>query len=90
MIPSDIMFWKKAEPFRPFRIVTNGGRIYDVRLPELVTVLTGSLVYYTPSADEGVFQRGQMIGLSLIDRIEPLDAPPPPPEETPARKGKRK
>jgi len=90
MMPSDILFWTKAEPFRPFRITMNAGRFYDVRHPELALVFTDSVLIITPSAEEGVAQRGQMIGLNLIDRIEAIDTPPAPSGEKPAGKGKKK
>ena len=89
-MPSDILLWTKAEPFRPFRITMNAGRAYEVRHPELAIVYRDSVVINTPSAEEGVAERGQMIGLNLIDRIEAIEAPPAPPEEKPAGKGKKK
>ena len=90
MMLRDILFWTKAVPFRPFRITMNAGRAYDVRHPEMVMVLVDGLIIGTPSAEEGAFDRAQMIGLNLIDRIEPIDTPPAPPEEKSVGKGKRK
>jgi hypothetical protein len=75
MRPNDILFWLRAEPFVPFRIRMNSGQFYDVRHPENVRLMRSSLVLFTPSEQEGVFDHGQMIGLVLIERIEPADAP---------------
>jgi len=73
--PEDVLFWLKAQPFQPFRITMNSGRTYDVRHSELVRLLRTSLVYFTPSDEPDVFDRAEMIGLILIDHIEPIDAP---------------
>jgi len=75
MQAEDVLFWTTAAPFHPFRILMNSGRTYDVRHPELVRVLRGSLLYFTPSRQEGIFDRAEMIGLNLIDKIEPIDSP---------------
>ncbi len=73
MTTSDIKIWTKAEPFRPFRITMNAGRHYDVLHPEFVMLFVDSILIGKPKPDdEGVFSGGQMIGLSLVDRIEAL------------------
>ena len=74
MRPDDLLFWLRAQPFRPFRMTMNSGRTIDVRHPELLRVLRTSLVYFTPSAQTDVFERVEMIGLVLIEHIEPIDA----------------
>jgi hypothetical protein len=71
--PEDLLFWLRAQPFQPFRITTNSGRTYDVHHSELVRLMRTSLVYFTPSAEPDVFDRGEMIGLVLIDHIAPID-----------------
>ena len=75
MRPDDLLFWLKAQPFKPFRITMNNGRVYEVRHPELVRLMRTSLVYFTPSSQPDVFDRAEMIGLTLIDHIEPVDTP---------------
>lgn len=75
MKPDDVLFWLRAMPFVPFRITTNSGRTYVIKHSELVQVMTGSVIVYTPSDKEGVMERGEMIGLALIDHIEPVDQP---------------
>jgi hypothetical protein len=84
MRPEDILRWLQARPFQPFRITMNSGRSYDIRHPEFVRLLRTSLVIYTPSEQEGVFERGEMIGLVLIERIEPIEAPAAPAPQAPS------
>src|SRR5690242_15531489 len=74
MRPQDVLFWLKAQPFRPFRITMNSGRTYEIRHSELVVVMTGAIIIVTPSSIEGVADHAEMIGLELIDHIEPLEA----------------
>ncbi len=75
MHPADIQFWLKAEPFQPFRIIMVSGRTYDVAHPELVRVLRGSIVRFTPSGNDDFYARAEMIGLGLIDKIEAIEQP---------------
>jgi hypothetical protein len=75
MRPDDILFSVRARPFRPFRIRMNSGQAYDVRHPELVRVMLGSLLLFTPTDQPDVYERAQILGLTLIEKIEPIDAP---------------
>jgi hypothetical protein len=75
MRPDDILHWLRAQPFRPFRITMNSGRSYEIRHPEIVRVLRTSLIIFTPTEKEEVYETGDMIGLVLIERIEPLNPP---------------
>ena len=77
MRAEDMLFWLRAQPFVPFRIVMNSGRTYEVRHPELLRVMRTSLVIFTPADQPEVFDRAEMIGLVLIDHIEPIDAQTP-------------
>ena len=83
MRPEDILHWLRAQPFRPFRITMNSGRSYEIRHPEVVRVLRTSIVIFTPTDQEDVFERGDMIGLVLIERIEPIEAPTPAAPQSP-------
>lgn len=74
MRPEDLLYWLKAQPFRPFRITLVNGESYEVRHPEFVKLMKTSLVYFTPSSDPDVFERGTMLGLLLIQKIEPIEA----------------
>ena len=73
MKTTDVLFWLKAEPFAPFRITMNSGRTYEVRRPELLRVLRGSFVLFTPADEPDVYD-AEMVGLGTIERIEPLKA----------------
>jgi hypothetical protein len=73
MRPQEILTWLHATPFVPFRILMNSGRTYEVRHPELVRVLRGSLMLFTPSKEPDVYDRAEMLGLLVIERIEPLE-----------------
>jgi hypothetical protein len=69
----DLLFWVKAVPFRPFRIVLNSGTSYDIRHPEMVKVGRTTVIIFEPIDDEiSAFERMQMVGLVLIERIEPI------------------
>jgi hypothetical protein len=71
MHTTDLLFWIKATPFQPFRVTLNSGRIYTVRHSETVRLLRGSFVLFTPLADMPDVFDAEMIGLNLIERIEP-------------------
>jgi hypothetical protein len=73
MRPQEVLNWLQATPFIPFRILMTSGRTYDVRHPELVRVLRGSLILFTPSAEPAVYDRAEMIGLTIIEQIAPLE-----------------
>lgn len=72
MRPNDLLFWINAQPFVPFRIVLNSGRTYDIRHPELVRVMLTSVLVFTPTNQEGIYDRAEMLGRVLIDHIEPI------------------
>jgi hypothetical protein len=73
MRPEDVLHWLQATPFVPFRMTMNSGLTFEVRHPELIRLMRTSLIYFTPSLDEGVFDRAQMFGLVLIERIERIE-----------------
>jgi hypothetical protein len=72
MRPEDVLTWLHATPFVPFRILMNSGCTYEVRYPELVRVLRTSLMLFTPSGQPDVYDRAEMLGLVLIEPIEPV------------------
>lgn len=74
MRPEDVLHWLRATPFVPFRVKMNSGVTFEVRHPELVRLMRTSLIYFTPSDQEGVFDRSQMYGLVLFESIEKIDA----------------
>ena len=64
MLPDDILELVHNQPFRPFRIVMNSGKTYEVRHPEWVKVGLDSLTYYEfPNPDREVYERFHLIGL---------------------------
>lgn len=71
----DILRWVNAAPFVPFRIRMNSGRTFDIRHPEMIKVgRTHAYVFsYSGNPDEPV-ELMQMIGLVLIETVEPLEA----------------
>ena len=76
MRPDDILEWVKAAPFQPFKIVLNSGREYEIRHPEMVKVGRSSMhIFKFVNEENEVYQRAEMIGLSLIERIEPSGTP---------------
>ena len=60
--PYEILDYLTAAPFRPFRINMVSGRTYEVRHPELVRVMPNSFIYFTPSAEAGLYDLGEMMG----------------------------
>ncbi len=75
MRPEDLQFWQRSVPFRPFRICLNSGRVYEIRHPEMIRVgrSTAIVFSYAGNPDEP-FERMEMVGLVLIERIEPMEA----------------
>jgi hypothetical protein len=61
----------------------NSGRSYEVRHPEMVRLMRTSLLVFTPTEQPDLQGRAEMVGLVLIERIEPLAATAPAPEAAP-------
>lgn len=72
MRPEDVLLWRNASPFAPFRLVMNSGTTFEVRHPELVRLLRTSLLLFQPTDNPGIYDRAEMIGLVLIERIESI------------------
>jgi hypothetical protein len=78
MRPEDLLTWVRAVPFRPFRICLNSGRSYDIRHPEMVRVGRSSVNLYSYAGEPAdPYERMEMLGLVLIERIEPIERPIP-------------
>jgi hypothetical protein len=74
MRPEDVLTWVRDVPFQPFRICMNSGRAYDIRHPEMLKVGRTSMNIYSYAGDpEGPYERMEMVGLVLIERIEPIE-----------------
>jgi hypothetical protein len=71
----DIRAALQARPFEPFLLVMTDGRTYEVRHPELVMLGFQSLaVGIAPqNAEEPVYERVQILALSHITRLEPVE-----------------
>jgi hypothetical protein len=75
MRAEDVLRWVKAVPFKPFRICMNSGRAYDIRHPEMLKVGRSAVhIYSYVGNPEGPHARMEMIGLVLIERIEPIES----------------
>jgi len=76
MRPEDILFWLKAVPFKPFRICLNSGRTYEIRHPEMLKLSrTTMLVFSFAGEPQDLIEKMEMVGLVLVERIEPIEAP---------------
>jgi len=73
MRPDSVLTYIRAIPFRPFRLVLNSGRSYDVRHPEMVRVGRDTLIYFYATAPEEPFERSEFVSLLLIEHIEHLE-----------------
>jgi|YelNatPaOPRAMG01_1025707.scaffolds.fasta_scaffold554537_1 hypothetical protein len=51
MAPADIRILTQRKPFRPFRIVTSDGTVYDVRHPDLVMIGLSSMHFWNVPLD---------------------------------------
>ena len=74
MLPTDILAYTRAVPFRPFQLVLNSGKYYDVRHPEMVRVTLSSVLYFYATDPEGPAERWETVSLSLIHNIVHLDS----------------
>jgi hypothetical protein len=71
----EVLSYVKAQPFRPFRILMNSGRKYDIRHPEMVRVGRDFLILFTlVSDDPDVVDRWETVSLLLVEAISHLDA----------------
>ena len=67
MRPDTLMSYLKTQPFRPFRMVLNSGKTYDVRHPELVKVGRDFVVVFRATAPEA--QPASLSGSSWLCRL---------------------
>ena len=76
MRAEDVLSWVRAVPFNPFRICLNSGRSYEIRHPEMIKVGRSSMQIFSYTGEpEDPYEKVEMVGLILIERIEPIDAP---------------
>ena len=75
MSSREVLGYVKAQPFRPFRILMNSGRKYEIRHPEMVRVGCDFLILFTfVSDDPDVVDRWETVSLLLVETISHLDA----------------
>ena len=76
MRPEDILFWLKAVPFKPFRICLNSGRTYEIRHPKMLRVTRSTMLVFSFAGEpQDLIEKMEMVGLVLVERIEPIEAP---------------
>ena len=74
--PQDILGYQKAQPFRPFQIRMTGGRVFDIRHPEMIRVGKNSLIVFTfVSDDPAIYDRWETVSPLLIESLSHLEAP---------------
>ena len=69
MAPTDVLAYTRATPFRPFRMVLNSGKTYEVRHPEMVHVTVGAVVYFHGEPEDPA-ERWETVSLTLLQNIE--------------------
>ena len=76
MRAEDLLYWVRTVPFVPFRIRLNSGRTFDIRHPEMVKVGRSIVNIFSYSGEPSdPFERMEMVGLLLIESIQPLETP---------------
>jgi hypothetical protein len=65
----------RAAPFRPFRVILNSGKTYEVKHPEFVKVGRSSWSYYYMDQPDAPYDRFDIVSLLLIKRIEYIESP---------------
>lgn len=71
----DILAWRNAAPFRPFRLCLVSGRSYEIRHPEMLRVgRSGANVYTFTGEPADPYEHMEMVSLVLVERIEPIEA----------------
>lgn len=73
MRPDSILPYVRAQPFRPFRLVLNSGKLYDVRHPEMLAVGRDVCIYYYREQPGTPFERWESVSLLLIQNVEHLE-----------------
>ncbi len=75
MRAEDILTWNRAVPFVPYRIRMNSGRTFDIRHPEMVRVSRSTVhIFSFVGEPADPYERVEMIGLLLIESLEPIPA----------------
>ena len=70
MRDQSILSYVRAEPFRPFRIVMNSGKSYEVGHPETIAVGRDVFIYYHRQQPNQPFDRWESVSLLLVQNVE--------------------
>ena len=75
MTRETIQGYVKEEPFRPFRLHVVSGRTFDIRHPELIKVLSRTLLVFKALSDpQDLTDEWETVSLTLIESISHLEA----------------
>lgn len=78
LAPQDLESELNKEPFQPFRIVTTGGKTYDITVKDRPLLLVGKrsviIGLRVPETDP-YFDRYEVVSLVHIIRLEPIAVP---------------
>ncbi len=78
LAPQDLESELNKEPFQPFRIVTTGGKTYDITVKDRPLLLVGKrsviIGLRVPETDP-YFDRYEVVSLVHIIRLEPIPIP---------------
>jgi hypothetical protein len=76
MSSREVLAYVNAKPFRPFRILMNSGRTYDVRHPEMIRVGRDFFMLFSFVSDTpDVVDQWETGSLLLVESISHLEAP---------------
>ncbi len=74
MLPSTLQSYVRAQPFRPFRIVMNSGKTYDVRHPEMIHVGRNFFLHFQTATPQDEFpDRWETVSLLLVQNVQLLE-----------------
>ena len=79
MRAEDLQKYLRGSPFRQFRITMNSGRTFDIRHPEMFTLTRTTGLVFTLGND-GIVDDYETISLVLIESVQHLETPTPPPQ----------
>lgn len=75
MPPERILEYVDREPFVPFRLRMASGRRFDIRHPENIKVGVDEVyVFIFSKKDDRLVERSVILGLSLMESVEPVEA----------------
>jgi hypothetical protein len=76
--PATLQTYLRAEPFRPFRVIMNSGKTYDIRHPELVRLGKDFFNYYYATPPDAPAERWETVSLLVVQNIQHLEEPAKP------------